>query len=128
MGEKFRLRNFLIVGAMRCGTTFLAHCLGAHPDIYIPRAKEIHYFDVHFEKGPEWYKRKFSGAKKEHAVGEATQSYMYLDYVPPRIASLLPDARLIAILRNPVDRAYSHYWFHRALGVEKPRVFGSNSN
>jgi len=114
-----RMPNFLIIGAMRSGTTFLARCLASHPDIFVASGKELHFFDVHFEKGPEWYQRKFSQVRNERAIGEATQSYMYLDSVVPRMVTLLPNARLIAILRNPVDRAYSHYWFHRALGIEK---------
>lgn len=112
------LPNFLIVGAMRSGTTFLSHHLASHPDVFFAPRKEIHFFDFNFEKGIEWYKKQFSGAKGQKVVGEGTQTYMYISEVPARIAAVLPDVKLILILRNPVDRAYSHYWHNRTRSVE----------
>lgn len=80
--------------------------------------KELHFFDRHFERGVKWYAHQFDRAGSERAVGEATQSYMYDEEAFERLALTLPDARLVAILRNPVDRAYSHYWLNRALNRE----------
>jgi hypothetical protein len=113
------LPDFLIVGAMRCGTTALARYLGAHPDVYMAPEKETHFFDRHFDRGTSWYASRFARAGSAAAVGEATQSYIYDPEALPRIADVLPDAKLIAILRDPVDRAYSHYWLNRARGLER---------
>lgn len=112
------LPNFLIIGAQRSGTTSLARYLAAHPDIYVARQKEVHYFDRYLDKGEDWYKTQFRIYDEVTAVGEATPEYMYLPDVPARMASLLPDAKLIAILRNPVDRAYSDFHFVRGRGYE----------
>jgi hypothetical protein len=112
------LPDFLIIGAMRSGTTSLAHYLSAHPEVFIAPQKEVHYFDVNYEKGEDWYRQQFSQASAGQVIGEASPTYMYDPEVSARMFSLLPEARLIAILRNPVDRAYSHYWHNRALGRE----------
>jgi hypothetical protein len=104
---------------MRSGTTALARLLGAHPEIFMAPQKEVHFFDGKFEKGLDYYHRQFSGARDERVSGEATPTYMYDAAAVSRMAATVPHARLIAILRNPVDRAYSHYWHNRALGKEK---------
>jgi hypothetical protein len=80
--------------------------------------KELEFFDVNFDRGVEWYGRWFADAGDATAVGEASPSYMYDAAAPARIAEIVPGARLIAILRNPVDRAYSHYWRVRSRGRE----------
>lgn len=115
-----RLPDFVIVGAMRCGTTALARYLGAHPDIFMAPEKEVHFFDRHFEEGTDWYARRFARARSEIAIaiGEATQTYMYDSIAVDRMADVVPEAKLIAILREPIDRAYSHYWLNRARGLE----------
>jgi hypothetical protein len=112
------LPTFFVIGAMRSGTTALARYLGAHPEVFVAPEKEVHYFDRHHDRGLDWYRSRFAGANGERAIGEATQTYMYFPEVIPRIAEVVPDARLIAILRNPVDRAYSHYWMNRSFRVE----------
>lgn len=103
---------------MRSGTTSLARYLGIHPHVFMAPVKEVHYFDWNFDRGVEWYRRQFADAGMAQAVGEATTSYMYDPQVPGRMAALLPDAKLLAVVRNPVDRAYSHYWQKRARGKE----------
>lgn len=114
-----QLPTFLIVGAMKSGTTSLARHLAEHPDVYLPRrTKEIHFFDHHFDRGPEWYSSFFLDAAAQRAVGEATPNYMSDPVTIERMFALVPHAKLIAILRNPVDRAYSHYWHNRARGRE----------
>lgn len=82
------------------------------------RTKELHFFDSRFERGVDWYRGQFDGAEGAKVAAEATPTYMYDDEAVARMASLVPDARLVAILRNPVDRAYSHYWMNRSLGRE----------
>jgi Sulfotransferase domain len=108
-----RLPNFFIIGAMRSGTSSLTGYLRPHPDVFIGH-KEPHFFDQRYDKGLDWYKREFAEADGARAVGEATQTYMYDEHVPALMADCVPDAKLIAILRHPVDRAYSHYWLNRA--------------
>lgn len=112
-----KLPSFCIIGAMRSGTTSLARYLGAHPEIFMASRKEVRYFDRYFERGLEWYRWQFREASSERAIGEATP-YMHDRASIERMAAALPDLRLIAILRNPVDRAYSHYWMRRAHGRE----------
>lgn len=107
------LPNFLVIGAQRSGTSWLAQNLRRHPQVFLPKVKEIHFFDRHYEKGMEWYESHFDGRKDEPAVGEATPAYLHGAYskrdIPALIRQHLPDAKLIACLRNPVDRAYSNY-------------------
>jgi hypothetical protein len=105
--------GFLVVGAQRAGTTWLDGHLRAHPDVYLPeRRKELHYFDANYDRGPDWYASFFpppAEAAGFRAIGEITPKYLYDAVVPARIRRDLPECRLIAILRNPVDRAYSQY-------------------
>jgi hypothetical protein len=104
-----RLPDFLIVGAARCGTSWLAKNIAAHPDVFVPPCKELHFFDRHYERGIEWYQGHFSD-RTERRVGEATPAYLYFEHIPALIHQHIPDVKILAILRNPVDRAYSHYW------------------
>jgi len=109
-----RIIEFIIMGAQKSGTTALAYNISKHPDIYIdsnpdPFKSEIHFFDIYFNKGIEWYKKHFNYKKK--IVGEKTPDLMYLDYTFPYIQSINPYIKIIIILRNPIDRAYSSWKF-----------------
>jgi hypothetical protein len=110
------LPTFVIVGAMKAGTTSIRAYLDAHPDVFAP--PETHFFTERFDRGVDWYRSQFAGAGDAKAIGDKTPGYMYSDEAVERMAATLPDARLIAILRNPIDRAYSHYWHHRRVGKE----------
>jgi hypothetical protein len=118
MSQRGGLPNFLIIGAMRCGTTSLFSALGAHPEVFAAPGKELRFFDLNYERGIDWYREQFRGAEGRHAVGEASQTYMYDPVALERMAVDLPEAGLIAILRDPVERAYSHYWLNRSRGRE----------
>lgn len=111
------LPNFLIIGAQRSGTTSLARYLETHPEVFMASEKEVHFFDRHRSEGINWYRKQFSSASLP-AIGEATPEYMYETGIPTEMAKVVPRARLIATLRNPVDRAYSEYWFVRGRGYE----------
>lgn len=113
-----RLPNFLIIGAMRSGTTSLARYLDAHPEVFMAPTKEVRYFDRHHDEGLDWYRAHFAGAAGAPMVGEATQTYLYDREAMERMAGAVPDARLVAVLRDPVDRAYSHYWLNKARARE----------
>lgn len=113
------LPNFLICGTQKGGSTALYYYLKEHPQIYLHSKKEIHYFDLNYHRGIEWYKRYFKNTPPDcKAIGEASPSYMYLEEVAERIFWLIPDIKLIFILRDPVRRAYSHYWHEVNLGYE----------
>lgn len=103
-----RLADFLIIGAMRSGTTSLYRYLGAHPEVYMA-PKELQFFTVHHERGPDWYAAQFARATATQRLGEATADYLARESAMLRIAATLPRARLVATLRHPTERAWSHY-------------------
>lgn len=116
--------SFLIIGAKKCGTTSLFSYLSEHPNVGAPTGKEISYFNIHFAKGILWYKSFFPmslpGFKSQHLMtGEATAGYICHPEAPKRITETLPQVKLIALLRNPVDRAYSHYHHTKRIGREE---------
>jgi Sulfotransferase domain len=107
----------IIIGAQKCGTSSLFHYLEQHPRLGSARTKEVHYFDLHFDRGPYWYRGQFRRRPGEIVV-EASPYYLFHPAVPARAAALLPAAKLIVVMREPVARAYSHYQHARAKGHE----------
>ena len=115
------LPNFIIIGAQKAGTTSLYHYLGSHPQITMSSKKEVHYFDLNFSKGENWYRTHFPFAKslgKETIIGESSPYYLVHPHAPLRIHKLLPTIKLIVLLRNPVERAISHYFHEKKKGRE----------
>ena len=115
--------SFLIIGSQKCGTTSLYEYLIQHPNVIAASKKEIHFFSSNYDKGYEWYKGHFSGTedfrkKTDMITGEATPYYILHPHSPVRIKKTLPDVKLIVILRDPVERAFSHYKHHVKLKVE----------
>lgn len=101
--------NFIGIGAQKSGTSWAYTCLYDHPQICAP-IKEIHFFSrPRFEKGKEWYEAHFNTCAPTSITGEFSTSYLYSTDAPLRIHTLYPHAKLIAILRNPIDRSYSQY-------------------
>jgi hypothetical protein len=97
------------LGAQKSGTSWVYACLFEHPEICAP-VKEIHFFSrPRFANGKDWYEGHFSRCGKEKLKGEFSTSYLYSSEAPERIKSLYPSAKLIAILRDPIDRAVSQY-------------------
>ena len=111
------LPDFLILGAQKAGTTALYAYLRWHPEITGPSFKEVSFFDRHYARGERWY-RAHLPIRRGGIVGEASPSYLFHPLAPERVARMLPDARLIALLREPVGRAFSHYQHEVALGRE----------
>jgi hypothetical protein len=111
--------TFLIAGEMKCGTTAIARYLAAHPDVFVAPRKEVHFFDRRFAKGMDWYLAHFLGAGSRSIIGEATAHYFYDPDAPRNISATFPGMKLIVMLRNPVDRAYSQYWHARTRGYER---------
>jgi hypothetical protein len=115
------LPDFLIIGAPKCGTTSLFEYLCGHPEMARPARKEIHYFDEYYGRGLAWYRTHFPVVAKTQITGEATTAYLFAKDAPARGAALVPDAKIIAVLRDPVRRVISHYWHNQRRG----RVRGS---
>jgi hypothetical protein len=113
------LPDFLVLGAQKAGTTALYAYLRWHPAITGPSWKEVSFFDRHWWRGESWYRGQFPLRSGGRLVGEASPSYLFHPLAPRRAYALVPDARLVAVLRNPVDRAYSHYQHEVALGREQ---------
>lgn len=114
-----KLPNFLIIGAEKSGTTWLYNNLRQHPDIFLPMTKETHFFNVknsnlqvvdNFQLGWDWYASFFKHCQNERAIGEVTPMYLCDEQAPQRIYDFYKNIKIIYILRNPIERAYSHYW------------------
>lgn len=129
------LPNFLLIGAAKCGTTSLYHYLRQHPQVFMSPVKEPRFFaldghpldfrgphDERFRQGIttslDAYRELFEQVSDERAVGEASVLYLLHPAAPEAIARRIPDVRLIAVLRDPVDRAYSAFLFHQREGFE----------
>ena len=101
-----QLPDFIGIGAMKAGTTSLATYLFRHPSVGPPRRKEIHYFDSpEFQLGEGWYRAHFPVRRPGMLTGEASPYYLTPPPCPRRVHALVPGARLVVMLRNPVDRA-----------------------
>jgi len=139
-----RLPNFLIIGAAKSGTTSLYHYLRQHPAVFMPEVKEPRFF-AYAENPPAMkgpgdvrtnetagavytladYRQLFAGATTETAIGEASPNYLYSETAPRLIREHIPNVQLIAVLRNPIDRAYSHFLHLVRSGREPLRDFGA---
>jgi hypothetical protein len=111
--------GFLILGTMKGGTTSLYASMGSGPKVISALTKEVHYFDCNYAKGWTWYLAHFPIRTSDDTVtGEATPDYLFFPEVAQRVAEVLPKCKLIVMLRNPIDRAYSHYQHEVARGYE----------
>jgi hypothetical protein len=122
------LPDFIIVGAQRAGTTSVYNYLNQHPCVAAALTKEVHFFDVNFDKGLAWYRAFFPSHLRKYAIqsrrgrcitGEASPYYLFHPHVPRRVSEVLADVKLIVLLRNPVDRAFSHYHHELRGGRER---------
>lgn len=137
MRSHLPLPNFLIIGAMKAGTTSLHRYLSAHPEVFMSEPKELHFFSGEYvgpprdfiadspsnlHRGLDWYRSRFAGVRGERAIGEATPKYTRwpaYSGTPERIARAIPHARLIYVVRNPIDRMRSHYLHYVSTGHER---------
>jgi hypothetical protein len=128
---------FMIIGTQKGGTTSLHHYLNEHRGVTMAFKKEVHFFDYFFFKGTNWYLAQFPLRSESAQTGEASPSYLSHPDVPRRVHATFPDVKFIALLRNPVDRAYSHHQmqyrrgndplsFEDAIAQEPERLRGSN--
>ena len=123
------LPDFLIIGFVKCGTTSLYQYLIKHPNVISAKGKEIDYFDRLYKNGTNWYKNSFplelkkyflkNIFNKEFLTGEATPRYIEHPHTLQRIKTLIPNSKFVVLLRNPIDRAFSHYKMNLGKGREK---------
>ena len=141
--NKLSLLNFICIGAQKAGTTTLHDILNQHPDVFLPKVKETKFFhdNTKFNKGLDYYQNEFFNSHKTEKVsGEIDPEYLYFNEVPKRIFDALGiDTKLIIIMRNPANRAYSHYLmsvrrgfetenFEDAIRLEKERILENDFN
>ncbi|MFM6205694.1 sulfotransferase domain-containing protein, partial [Planktothrix sp.] len=112
--------HFIIIGVQKGGTNSLYHYLCKHPQIVAATQKEIHFFTLNYEQGLNWYQSQFppEADGKQILTGEGSPYYLFHPLVPQRLYESFPNTRLIVLLRNPVDRAISHYYWEVKLGYE----------
>ncbi len=104
------------VGPQKSGTTWFYSCLAEHPEIACSEKDSIHYFDMYYHKGERWYLDHFRAAKEGQLLFDPTYTYLRSPQAPERIASHNEEAKIIITLRNPIDRAFSHYWHEKKKG------------
>ncbi|MBA3473381.1 MAG: sulfotransferase domain-containing protein [Rubrobacter sp.] len=141
--ETGALPDFVIIGAGKFGTTSLYDLLTRYPQVEAAALKELRYFNHNFDKGLEWYRSQFPPSRwkdgRRSITGEATPGYLFGPHISKMMAKVVPEARLIVLLRNPVDRAYSHYHhavrtaretrtFEEAVEVEKEWLLGKEAS
>jgi hypothetical protein len=122
------LPDFVIIGGQKCGTSALYNYLIKHPDVVPARRKETHFFDTRkHELGHMFYRASFpirANLRRtvedngRHITGESTPGYLFFPHVPTRMRAVVPHVKLVVLLRNPVDRAYSHYHHKVRIGEE----------
>lgn len=118
--------NLIVIGAMKSGTTSLHYYLSLHPEIFMSKTKELDFFvaEGNWDKGLGWYESHLADAGANNAkkvYGESSTNYTKypsVQGVPARMHSIIPDAKLIYIIRNPVERIISHYLHNYIKGVE----------
>jgi hypothetical protein len=120
--------TFLVIGAHKSGTTSLYRHLRIHPEVFMPEEKEVRFFsDDNWSRGVEWYETLFSSEEAQQAIarGEASPQYScwpLYDHVPERVAAVVPDARLVYIVRHPVERLIAHYRYEAYGRSDQPPI------
>ena len=118
LARRLRLPHFLGLGTQKGGTTSLQKLLEQHPGVYLPPCKEVHYFSLHAQQPASWYSAHFREARWGQRLGDITPYYLFHPQAPERIRYLLPKAKLVVLLRDPVERALSQVFHARRHGFE----------
>jgi len=118
----FHLPKFLVIGTQKGGTTTIQKLLEKHTAIFLPSCKETHYFTLNWHQPTDWYKEHYLKAKKEQVCGEITPYYLFHPEAAVRIKKLIPKAKLIVLLRDPVERAISQYFHAQRHGFETLQI------
>jgi hypothetical protein len=101
------------IGPQKSATTWVYDCLKEHPEVVVSKSDTVHYYDMFYHKGREWYKNHFPVDTSGKKVFDPTCTYIRSPWAPRRIAAEYPEAKFILCLRNPIDRAFSHYWHEK---------------
>lgn len=101
------------IGPQKAATTWVYQCLAEHPEIACPPEDTIHYFDIFYTKGRNWYSRFFKNAKRGQKLFDPTYTYIRSPWVPERIYKENPKAKIVICIRDPIERAFSHYWHEK---------------
>lgn len=113
------LPTFLYIGSQKCGSTWIYDTMKEHPEIFMPDAKNLNFFNMHYERGIDWYASFFKTNRAAKALGEASHDYFLSDTTAKRIHQNLPDVKLICCLREPVERTVSAYLFYRKIDISR---------
>lgn len=105
------LPNFIGIGVQRSGTTWIYEMLKNHPQVCMSPEKEINFFNHHYDRGLEWYKKFFNECSREKVIGEFSPTYLSHNLTAKRIRKIVPEAKLIVSLRNPADQIFSRYCY-----------------
>ncbi|HET9693501.1 MAG TPA: sulfotransferase [Steroidobacteraceae bacterium] len=111
-GER-ALPDAMIIGAMKAGTSSLHNYLTQHPGVIAPLRKEVHYFDLQYGNGERWYRANFGPLGRPGLNLDSSPYYLFHPLAAQRAHALVPQAKLVVLLRDPIRRAYSHYWHER---------------
>jgi len=115
--------NFLYIGAEKAGSSWIYEILREHPQVYVPPAKDIQFFDKNFDKGIEWYLSLFSSGAGQTAIGEVSHDYFLAQETAELIRKYLSKVRLICCLREPIDRTMSSFLFYKTTVLNKATTF-----
>lgn len=120
-----QLPDFLGIGTQKGGTTTLHNLLATHKELFLPSCKEVQYFTLNHEKPVKWYKNYFLGAGPKQKKGEITPFYLFHEKAATRIRKLIPEVKLIILLRDPVERTISHIYHSKRNMFEKLNMRGA---
>jgi hypothetical protein len=104
------------IGPQKSATTWVYNCLKEHPEVAVPNSDTIHYYDMFYARSEAWYYEFFDHATEDQILYDPTTTYIRSPWAPRRIAEDHPDAKIMLCLRNPIDRAFSHYWHEKKKG------------
>ncbi len=115
--------NFLYIGASKAGSSWLYECLREHPQVFVPAAKDLHFFHIHYDKGMDWYRNFFKPNAEQIAIGELSHDYFLFPDVAQKIYECNPKMKLIVSLREPVDKTISGYQYAQKVYLDKSVSF-----
>lgn len=123
--------DFVFGGPAKTATTWIYECLQSHPSVRVPDTDSLGYFDINYHRGRAWYDRRLPDSDGSAVVGDVSEGYLPSSKAPERIDDALPDTTLVFCVRNPVRRAFSHWWHGYGKGYheyEFSNVFRSHSS
>lgn len=111
--------DFFLLGALKAGTTTLEALLSTHPKLYTGQVKEPRFFELHYDRGISYLENLMSDGRPGQLRGDCSPQYLHCPWVPTRLRTHFPKAKFLVVLREPAERAYSHWWMRYSSGAEK---------